>query len=100
MTEFKIVYWKNIPAQIIATDEHGKVEITLPDRFHDAIHRLSTAMGMVTEDLYLSGWRTGKSVWRADHAEEVVEDVQREIERIYPQEKLEAIIREAERILV
>jgi len=57
MAEVIIVYWRDIPAQIIAGKGRRAVKRPLPERFEQAIDRCAMKVGARDTDAYLAEWR-------------------------------------------
>jgi hypothetical protein len=57
MAEITIVFWRDIPAQIIAGSGRRGVRKPLPERFEQAIDRCAMKVGARTSDDYLAQWR-------------------------------------------
>lgn len=52
-----VVYWRDIPAQVMAGQGRGAVRALLPERFQEAIDRAATRAGLIDSDDYMSEWR-------------------------------------------
>lgn len=57
MPEVTIVYWRDIPAQIIAGKGRRAAKRALPERFEKAIDRCAMKVGARDSDAYLAEWR-------------------------------------------
>ena len=57
MAEVTIVYWRDIPAQVIVGKGRRGVKIALPERFEQAIDRCAMKVGAQDTDAYLAEWR-------------------------------------------
>ena len=57
MAEITIVFWRDIPAQIIAGKGRRGVKKPLPERFEQAIDRCAMKVGAKDSDAYLAEWR-------------------------------------------
>lgn len=55
--ELTVVYWRDIPAQVIAGKGRDAQRIPLPDRFQQAIDRAATRAGLIGSDDYMAEWR-------------------------------------------
>jgi hypothetical protein len=62
MPEVTIVYWRDIPAQVIVGKGRGAVKRVLPERFETAIDRCAMAVGAKDSDAYLAEWRRSAPV--------------------------------------
>lgn len=59
MAEITIVYWRDIPAQVMAGTGRRAVRAALPERFEQAIDRCAMRSGARDTDAYLAEWRKG-----------------------------------------
>lgn len=57
MPDVTIVYWRDIPAQIIVGKGRRGHKIQLPERFEQAIDRAAMKTGAAGTDDYLAEWR-------------------------------------------
>lgn len=57
MAEITIVFWRDIPAQVIAGKGRRGVKKPLPERFEQAIDRCAMKIGARDSDAYLAEWR-------------------------------------------
>lgn len=57
MADVTIVYWRDIPAQIIVGKGRRGVKKQLPERFEQAIDRCAMKIGARDGDAYLAEWR-------------------------------------------
>lgn len=57
MAEVTIVYWRDIPAQVIVGKGRRGVKKPLPERFEQAIDRCAMKVGAQGTDAYLAEWR-------------------------------------------
>jgi hypothetical protein len=57
MPEVTIVYWRDIPAQIIVGKGRRGSKAALPERFEQAIDRCAMKIGAQETDAYLAEWR-------------------------------------------
>lgn len=57
MAEVTIVYWRDIPAQIIVGKGRRGVKKPLAERFEKAIDRCAMKVGAAGTDAYLAEWR-------------------------------------------
>ena len=59
MAEYRITYWRDIPAMVTARDGAATAKLALPDRFQEAIDEAAMRLGMAGSDAYLEQWRHG-----------------------------------------
>jgi hypothetical protein len=57
MAQLIIVYWHDIPAQVIAKAGRTSAKKELPPRFQEAIDRAAMVSGEHGTDAYLAAWR-------------------------------------------
>ncbi|WP_299559102.1 virulence factor [uncultured Sulfitobacter sp.] len=57
MAEVVIVYWRDIPAQVIVGKGRRGQKRPLPERFEQAIDRAAMKVGAEDTDAYLAEWR-------------------------------------------
>jgi hypothetical protein len=60
MPKVTIVYWRDIPAQVIVGAGRRAAKIQLPERFEQAIDRCAMKSGARDSDAYLAEWRRGE----------------------------------------
>jgi Virulence factor len=57
MAEVTIVYWRDIPAQVIVGKGRRGSKVQLTERFEQAIDRCAMKIGAKDADAYLAEWR-------------------------------------------
>ncbi|TQS73005.1 hypothetical protein ERN12_04315 [Rhodobacteraceae bacterium] len=57
MAQITLVFWRDIPAQIIAGKGRRGVKRPLPEHFEQAIDRCAMKIGARDSDAYLAEWR-------------------------------------------
>ena len=57
MTQITVVYWRDIPAQVIAGTGRRAAKVPLSERFEQAIDRAAMRSGAAGTDAYLAQWR-------------------------------------------
>ena len=62
MAVVTIVYWRDIPAQVIVGKGRRGVKRPLPERFEQAIDRCAMKVGARDTDAYLAEWRKAAPV--------------------------------------
>jgi Virulence factor len=80
MATYRILYWQEIPSQIVVADDEGEVNLPLPQRFLEQIDAEAVARGFSQGDDYLAQWRWGDDRERAGPAAEVAQQVLAELE--------------------
>jgi hypothetical protein len=76
-----VVYWRDIPVQVIAGQGRTAVRVALADRFQEAVDRAASRAGLTGSDQYVAEWHkvtvegdpdTVARKLEADHPEEVL----------------------------
>ena len=62
MAQVVIVYWRDIPAQVIVGKGRRGEKRILPERFEQAIDRAAMKVGAGDTDAYLAEWRKADPV--------------------------------------
>lgn len=57
MIKKTLVYWRDIPAQVIVQRGRKREKVQLSSRFHEAIDRAAMRAGKGSSDAYLADWR-------------------------------------------
>ncbi len=57
MPDVTIVYWRDIPAQVIVGRGRRGTKLPLPERFEQAIDRAAMKSGAAESDDYMAGFR-------------------------------------------
>lgn len=57
MANVTVVYWRDIPAQVIVGKGRRAAKAQLPERFEQAIDRAAMKTGAAGTDAYLAEWR-------------------------------------------
>jgi hypothetical protein len=94
MTKRIIVYWRDIPAQVIVQRGRNREKVQLSHRFQEAIDRAAMRAGKGGSDAYIEEWRREASVCDgvSDAAAYAAEQAAR-IESQYSDERLLQLIR-------
>lgn len=92
MAQLVIVYWRDIPAQVIVGKGRKAQKIPLSERFEKAIDRCAMKVGAKDADAYLAEWRKAEPVEVAGSDEEVAIATARDLEAAYDDDKLRVLI--------
>ncbi|MCY3878807.1 MAG: virulence factor [Rhodobacteraceae bacterium] len=92
MPNLFIVYWRDIPAQIIVGKGRRAAKIELPDRFQQAIDACAMRVGAKDTDAYLAEWRKSEPVTVAGDPEQIARDEAERIEREFSRGRLRALV--------
>ena len=92
MGQITIVYWRDIPSQVIAKAGRAQEKRMLPDRFQEAIDMAAMRSGAQGTDEYLADWRRATPVACGDDLAQEAEKAAGEIDRQFDKERLKALI--------
>lgn len=92
MPDVTVVYWRDIPAQVIVGKGRRGVKAPLPERFEQAIDRAAMKAGAADTDAYLAEWRKAAPYEVAGDAEEVAAAEASRIDSEYDQDRIKALI--------
>ena len=92
MAKLTIVYWRDIPAQVIAKQGRTSAKVPLNVRFEKAIDRAAMRARKIDADAYLNDWRR-EAVSCGDDLEAEAKVVAQRLEAEFTDERLEKIIR-------
>lgn len=93
MANLVIVYWRDIPAQVIVLKGRAKAKRELPLRFTEAIDMCAMRSGAADTDAYLAEWRRGAPIEVGDDLEEQAEKAMMEIDAAYSKERLVTLVK-------
>jgi len=94
MAKKTLVYWRDIPAQIVVQVGRKREKLMLGSRFQKAIDRAAMRAGKGSSDAYLSEWRRESSVVElTSDAKTIVAEEARRFEEAYSDERLLRLIR-------
>ena len=93
MAKLIVVYWRDIPAQVIGKAGRRTFKKQLSHRFQDAIDRAAMRAGRGSSDAYLSEWRRESREVPAENLEAEVDRVTGEFETSTSDEDLLRLVR-------
>ena len=86
------IYWRDIPAQVTATDVDGGTEkVLLDQRFQVAIDRAATVAGLTESQAYVDQWRRVAGAVEGDSGD-AADSVARQIDSTYTRDRIDALI--------
>ncbi len=91
-TQYQIIYWRDIPAQVKVKAGRKRFGKPLPDRFPVAIDEAAMRAGKTESDAYLAEWRNSGWQERDGNPETVVDILVAELEATYPPPRLRQLI--------
>ena len=98
MASLTIVYWRDIPAQVIAKRGRDTAKVQLSERFEKAIDRAAMRAGFTGTDAYLGEWRRGDPVDCGDDLKAEVDTAAQRLEAEFTDERLTQLVRAGGRI--
>lgn len=88
-----IVYWRDIPAEILVRCGPERSRGALPPRFAAAIDMAAMGGGARDDDTYLAGWRRGGPTRVSGDPAAAARATADEIDAAYPPERLDGLVR-------
>ena len=92
MPDVTIVYWRDIPAQVIVGKGRRGSKAPLPERFEQAIDRAAMKVNAKDADAYLAEWRKAAPYAMDGEPADIVEAEALRLEAEYDTERLKALI--------
>jgi len=92
MAEVVIVYWRDIPAQVIVGKGRGAAKLALPERFEQAIDRCAMKIGAKDADAYLAEWRKAPPFQAEGEPSEIAAREAARLESDYTTDRIKALI--------
>jgi len=92
MAQCTIVYWRDIPAQVIVKAGRKTAKIQLSERFEKAIDRAAMRAKLRDTDSYLAEWRRGEPTACGDDLEAEAKAAAEAIESAFTEEGLAAFV--------
>ncbi len=94
MVKKTLVYWRDIPAQVIVQRGRRREKVQLSARFQEAIDRAAMRAGKGSSDAYLSEWRRESTTLDSrEDLRELAEVAANEFERKFTDQDLSQLIR-------
>ena len=92
MGQIKIVYWRDIPGQVVIREGRHSTRLRLPLRFMKAIERAGYRLKKKQQDALFEPWHDVTQTFNGDIKEQAKQLV-RQLEEQYTEEVLESLIR-------
>lgn len=92
MPEVTIVYWRDIPAQVIVGKGRRGAKVQLAERFEQAIDRCAMKTGALDTDAYLAEWRKAEPYSVDGDQSDVAKTEAERLEEEYDTDKIKALI--------
>jgi hypothetical protein len=92
MAEVTVVFWRDIPAQVIVGKGRRGAKAPLPERFEQAIDRCAMKIGAKDADAYLAEWRKAAPYEVEGDQDEVAKAEAARLDAEYDTARLKALI--------
>jgi hypothetical protein len=93
MADLIVVYWRDIPAQVIVkAGRRNQVKIELDQRFAKAIDIAAMKGGARGDDAYLADWRKAAPVEVSDELQTEAETMTKQLDEEYDEARLKALM--------
>jgi hypothetical protein len=92
MARLTVIYWRDIPAQVIGQQGRRRHRQEMPARFATAIERAAMRAGRGSSSAYLEDWRRETRPCAGDIAEAVRAEARR-LEALFPEQSLETVVK-------
>lgn len=92
MAKLTILYWRDIPAQVIAKERRTSAKVVLSERFEKAIDRAAMRSGARDTDAYLAEWRRGAATPCGDDLDAEANAAAAQLEADFSDDRLAALV--------
>lgn len=92
MAQVTIVYWRDIPAQIIVGKGRRGAKRVLAERFEQAIDRAAMKVNAQSSDAYMAEWRKARPYEVEGDQDAVAEAEAQRLEAEYDKTRIRALI--------
>ena len=92
MPDVTIVYWRDMPAQVIVGKGRRGSKAPLPERFEQAIDRAAMKIGAEDSDAYMAEWRKAAPVSMEGEPDALAASEAARLDQEYDQERIKALI--------
>ena len=92
MAQLIVVYWRDIPAQVIVKKGREAAKVQLNERFEKAIDRAAMKANLRDTDSYLAEWRRATPVEVGDDLQAIADAKAKEIETEFDEAKLTLLV--------
>jgi hypothetical protein len=87
-----ILYWRDIPTQVVARAGRATAKAELPKRFMEAVDAAAMRAGLFNSDDYLTHWRRGEPTPCGDDLDAVVPFAVATLDVEYDAERLRRLV--------
>ena len=92
MADLTIIYWRDIPAQVIAKRGRQSAKRELPARFAEAIDMAAMRSGARDDQSYLDEWRRGDPAPCEDDLEVAADSAVHRLDAEYDRDRLARLV--------
>lgn len=92
MPDVTIVYWRDIPAQVIVGKGRRASKVQLTERFEQAIDRAAMKVGAAGTDAYLAEWRRAAPFGVDGEADQIAKDQAARLEAEFDADRIKQLI--------
>lgn len=92
MAQLKIVFWRDIPGQVVIREGRRSTRLRLPPRFSKAIERAAYRLKKKQQDALFEPWHDVTQPFHGD-VKEQAQELLRNLDEYYTEEVLETLIR-------
>lgn len=92
MAQITVVYWRDIPAQVIVKSGRKRAKRQLSERFETAIDRAAMKAKLRETDDYLAHWRHGEPETCGEDLEAEADQAAEALETAYTEERLKTLV--------
>lgn len=92
MASLVIVYWRDIPAQVLVRDGRRRERCQLPERFQQAIDQAAMRAGARDEDAYLADWRKSEPIEMDGDPLAIAQKEGARLDNAYPKERIRSLV--------
>ena len=92
MAQLIVVYWRDIPAQVIVKKGRDTAKIQLNERFEKAIDRAAMKANLRDTDSYLAEWRRAAPVEVSDELQAEADKAAAALESDYDEDRLKILV--------
>ncbi len=92
MPDVTIVYWRDIPAQVIVGKGRRASKVQLTERFEQAIDRAAMKVGAAGTDAYLAEWRRAPAYAVDGDADQIAADEAARLEAEFDKDRIIQLI--------
>ncbi len=93
MASLTLIYWRDIPAQVVVRRGRETAKVKLSARFQEAVDRAAMRAGKGSSDAYLAEWRRSEATPCSDDIDNEAAAEAARIEARFTDEDLERLIR-------